>query len=195
MDVILLPTGLFLAALLLRVNDIFVLRLDERWGEIFLSKSLGLLLVLFYTRASGRTVTDLGLHGRFLGKALLVSAVAVVPVYLAAYGLQFAALAAAGKRPALAVMAIDPKTGLAGGLLFAIWLLVGNVVNSFMEEGLFRGVMLPNFGSVIGPWRRLGRGPRPRRSADGRHGHQRVRLRLFVPPDGKPVGALARAHH
>lgn len=151
MNPILLPIGLFLAALLFRVIDIFILRLDERWGEIILSKLLGFLLVLLYIRVSGRTLMDLGLHGRPLGKALLVPVLAFVPVYLAAYGLQFALLAGAGKQPSLEVAAIDPKTGMVGGLLFALWLLLGNIMNSFMEEGLFRGVMLPHFTGIIGP--------------------------------------------
>jgi membrane protease YdiL (CAAX protease family) len=46
---------------------------------------------------------------------------------------------------ALAVQAVDPKTGLAGGSAFAALLIVGNIVNSFMEEGLFRGMMLTHF--------------------------------------------------
>jgi membrane protease YdiL (CAAX protease family) len=47
-----------------------------------------------------------------------------------------------GQAPRLMFAAIDPKAGVAGGALFALWLVAGNVVNSFMEEGLFRGVML-----------------------------------------------------
>lgn len=43
---VLLPLLLTLAALLFRVADIFWLRLDERWGETLLAKSLGFLLVL-----------------------------------------------------------------------------------------------------------------------------------------------------
>ena len=43
--------------------------------------------------------------------------------------------------PVLKFAAIDPKAGVSGGLLFALWLILGNVVNAFMEEGLFRGVM------------------------------------------------------
>lgn len=37
---------LMLVALVFRLTDIFILRLDERLGEIILSKSLGFLLVL-----------------------------------------------------------------------------------------------------------------------------------------------------
>lgn len=146
------PLGLFLAALLLRVNDIFILRLDERWGEILLSKAGGFLLILLSTYASGHTLADLGLHARNLRKAILVTVVAIFPIYVAAYGLQVAVLQAAGRRPALELAAIDPKTGMAGGLLFAVWLLFGNAMNSFMEEGLFRGVMLTRFGTVMGRW-------------------------------------------
>ena len=46
-----------------------------------------------------------------------------------------------GMQPTLQLGAIDPKMGVTGGLLFGLWLLLGNFVNSFMEEGLFRGVM------------------------------------------------------
>jgi len=152
-----LPVWLFLASLLFRVIDIFILKLDERWGEIILSKSLGLVLVVLFLRAQGRTLADLGLGlglaGRGVGRALAATAIAFVPVYLVAYGLQFGVLGASGKQPALALAAIDPKTGMTGGLLFALWLVVGNVINACMEEGLFRGVMLPHFAAHMGAWR------------------------------------------
>jgi len=47
--------------------------------------------------------------------------------------------------------AIDPKTLVSGGVFFALWLLRGNIINSFMEEGLFRGVMIPLFGRALSP--------------------------------------------
>jgi membrane protease YdiL (CAAX protease family) len=47
-----------------------------------------------------------------------------------------------GQEPRFLFSAIDPKAGVTGGLLFALWLVIGNFINSFMEEGLFRGVML-----------------------------------------------------
>ena len=76
---ILVGLGLLLIALAFRLLDIFALRLDERLGEIILSKSLGFILVV----------------------------------------------------------------------LFALWLLMGNIINSFMEEGLFRGVMIRLFGRAL----------------------------------------------
>jgi membrane protease YdiL (CAAX protease family) len=47
-----------------------------------------------------------------------------------------------GQEPRLLFSAIDPKAGVTGGVLFALWLVTGNFINSFMEEGLFRGLML-----------------------------------------------------
>lgn len=124
------PLGLFLGALLFRVIDIFVLRLDDLWGEIILSKSLGLAIVLIYIRMSGRSLADLGLHRRYLGRTILVTVLAVAPVYVVAYGLQYFVLDNGGMSPYLALEAIDPKTGMAGGMVFALWLLIGNLVNS-----------------------------------------------------------------
>ena len=139
---ILVPLILLLIAVIFKILDVFVLRLDERLGEIILSKSIGFLLVLIYLWAVGKSVTAIGLHGRSVGKALIIGATGVVLVLLVSYGLQFSVLIGAGKEPGLVLTAIDPKTGMMGSLSFALFLIVGNFVNSFMEEGLFRGVML-----------------------------------------------------
>jgi len=136
--------GVLLLALALgfRVLDIFAFRFDELWGEIILSKSLALIAVLLYLAWSGRLPASIGMHRRRLGRALLI-ATGVLPIYLVGYGLAFAL--AAERRPVLELAAIDPKAGISGGVAFALFLVLGNFVNSAMEEGLFRGVLLPQF--------------------------------------------------
>ena len=67
---VLAPLVLLGLALLLRLLDLFVLHLDERLGEISLSKSLGFALVVGYTWWVGQGVTAIGLHSRNLGLAL-----------------------------------------------------------------------------------------------------------------------------
>ncbi len=121
-------------------------------GEIILSKSLGFLLVILYLWAVGRSLTAIGLHGRSVGKALAIGAGGVALVLLVSYGLQFSILVIAGKEPSLVLTAIDPKTGMTGSLSFALLLIVGNFINSFMEEGLFRGVMLRHFRVSLTFW-------------------------------------------
>jgi membrane protease YdiL (CAAX protease family) len=133
---------LMLVALIFRLIDIFVLRLDERLGEIILSKTLGFLLVLLFIWAIGRKPASIGLHGRKLGEALLIGVVITVLPFIIAYAVEVIVLGQMGQAPKLLFSAIDPKAGVTGGLMFALWLVLGNFINSFMEEGLFRGVML-----------------------------------------------------
>jgi len=150
---ILVPLILLVIALIFKILDIFVFRLDELLGEIILSKSIGFLLVIAYLLAVGKSVTAIGLHSRSVGKALIIGATGVALVLVVSYGLQFSVLIGADKQPALVLTAIDPKTGMMGSLAFAFLLIVGNFVNSFMEEGLFRGVMLRHFRASLSFWR------------------------------------------
>ena len=133
---------LMLITLSFRLIDIFVLRLDERLGEIFLSKALGFCLVLLFVWAIGRTPGSIGFHGRRLGESLLIGTVITILPFGIAYTVEWIVLQQMGQEPRLLFFAIDPKAGLTGGLFFALWLVIGNFINSFMEEGLFRGVML-----------------------------------------------------
>ena len=131
-----------LIALCFRLIDIFVLRLDERLGEIILSKALGFCLVLLFVWAIGKKPDAIGFHGRRLGEGLLIGVVITVLPFLIAYTVEWIVLGQMGQEPRLLFDAIDPKAGVTGGMLFALWLVTGNFINSFMEEGLFRGVML-----------------------------------------------------
>lgn len=133
---------LMLIALTFRLIDIFVLRLDERLGEIILSKALGFCLVLLFVWAIGKKPDSIGFHVRRLGVGLLIGTVITILPFIVAYTVEWIVLQQSGQAPRLLFSAIDPKAGVTGGLLFALWLVAGNFVNSFMEEGLFRGVML-----------------------------------------------------
>lgn len=150
---ILVPLILLFIAFIFKILDVFVLRLDELLGEIILSKSIGFLLVIGYLWAVGKSVTAIGLHSKSVGKALIIGATGVVLVLILSYGTQFSLLLGAGKEPALVLTAIDPKTGMMGSLSFALFLIVGNFINSFMEEGLFRGVMLRHFRASLSFWK------------------------------------------
>ena len=150
------PISLFLIALFLRVLDIFAFRLDELLGEIILSKSLGFVLVVAYVWWAKRKLSDIGFHTRNLGKSLWIGGLTVSCLFTLSYGFQLLALNAGGQPAKLVLSAIDPKTGMAGGLLFALWLIFGNIVNAAMEEGLFRGVMLTHFRARFNPWKALG---------------------------------------
>jgi membrane protease YdiL (CAAX protease family) len=142
---------LLVIALLFKWVDTFVLRLDERLGEIILCKTLGFVLVVVFVWAAGRSLRDIGLHSRRLGTNLLIGAGIGVIALVVAYGAEFALQL--DTQPAFRIEAIDPKAGVRGGLLFVLWMVLGNVINAFMEEGLFRGVMVRLFRVRLSPWR------------------------------------------
>lgn len=133
---------LLLIALIFRLIDIFVLRLDERLGEIILSKAVGFGFVLAFVWAIGKQPSAIGFHGKRFGGSLLLGTVITILPFILAYTVEWIVLQQIGQDPQLLLAAIDPKAGVTGRWLFALWLAVGNFVNSFMEEGLFRGVML-----------------------------------------------------
>jgi membrane protease YdiL (CAAX protease family) len=150
---ILIPIILFIIAAVFKILDVFVFRLDEVLGEIIVSKSLGFILVVAYLWFVGKSVTAIGLHGKSVTKSLIIGSTGIILILLVSYGLQFGVLSGAGKEPSLVFTAIDPKAGVTGGVAFALFLLVGNFINSFMEEGLFRGVMLRHFRVSLSFWR------------------------------------------
>lgn len=139
---ILAPLTLLVIALLLRVFDIYILRLDERLGEILLSKALGFALVIGYTWWVGQPLAAIGLHARRVGPALAIGGGFTVVAFFIGGIVQVLTF---NQGEMLVFQPVDPKTGLSGGAAFAAFLVIGNVINSFMEEGLFRGIMLPHF--------------------------------------------------
>jgi membrane protease YdiL (CAAX protease family) len=139
------------AGMVIRLLDIFVFRLDERWGEIILSKTLLCLLVLAFLLATGAGFSAIGLKregavsSALLG--LLVTALALACGYVA----ELVVLHGRGLQGRLELAAMDPKTGLSGAATFAAFLLAGNIINSLAEEGLFRGLLPLLFATRMGP--------------------------------------------
>jgi hypothetical protein len=61
---ILVPLILLIIAVIFKILDNFVLRLDEVLGELIFSKSIGFLLVVMYLWAVGKSLAAIGLHSR-----------------------------------------------------------------------------------------------------------------------------------
>lgn len=133
----------FFLVLALRSIDLFVLKLDEH--EIIVSRVLGFLLALAFLHVLRKPVGSIGLHGRNFDKAFLIGALSLSIVYMVLYAVQFYRLSNAGETTRLVFAAIDHETGTMGGLFFTAFYFIGQVVNAFTEEAIFRGVMLPHF--------------------------------------------------
>jgi len=137
-------------ALFFKWVDTFALRLDERLGEIILCKTLGFAMVVAFVWAAGRSLRDIGLHSRHLALSLLLGSGITAAALVVGYGAEF--VLQLESEPEFRLAAIDPKAGVTGGILFVLWMLLGNAINSFMEEGLFRGVMIRLFRVRLSFW-------------------------------------------
>ena len=137
--------SLYIIAWIIKIFDTYIFRLDELIGEAILTKALGFLLVVIYLWLAGRKISDIGFHSRRLGSTLLIAIAGFGLIYVIAYAAQLLILKASGVNAAIVFSAVDPRTGLSGGLFFGLWLIFSNLFNSAMEEGLFRGVMLRHF--------------------------------------------------
>lgn len=136
----------------IKILDTFIFRLDELIGEAILTKALGFALVAVYLWAAGRKLSDIGFHTKKIGISLLLAVAGFGSIYVVAYAIQLLILRGGGQQASLVFSAIDPKTGLTGGLLFGLWLVFSNLFNSAMEEGLFRGLMLRHFLLRFSSW-------------------------------------------
>jgi hypothetical protein len=97
---ILIPIILFIIAVIFKILDVFVFHIDERLGEIIISKSLGFLLVVAYLWLVGKSVRAIGLHGRFVEKSLIIGSTGIIIILLFGYGLQFWYLRLSIRQPA-----------------------------------------------------------------------------------------------
>lgn len=130
-------------SLLFRINDIFILKIDELWGEIILSKSLGFVLILLFLFLAKKKINSIGIHEKDIKISLMIGVITTIAIYIISYGMEYFFASISDKNPTFQIYAIDPKQGVAGGLIFALWLVLGNIINAFMEEGLFRGLLIP----------------------------------------------------
>lgn len=141
---IILSLAFFLIVIALRALDAFVLRLDELPDPYIFSKALGFTLVLGYLYLLRKPLDSVGLHARNFDKAFLVGMLSLLILYATLYTVQFHRLSLAGETPRLVFAAIDRGTGTMGGLYFTSFHLVGQLFNAFMEESIFRGMILPH---------------------------------------------------
>jgi len=148
---------LFSIILVLRIIEIFCLRLDEVWGEVFVSKLLGFLIIIGYLWLVKRKIRDIGLHSNNFLKSISIVIVVMTITLAFSYFAEWIYLVRRGLQPFFIIAPIsnslDAEFAVQGGFLFGLWLIFGNFMNSLMEEGLFRGVMITHFRVRLSFWK------------------------------------------
>ncbi|MHA2137283.1 MAG: CPBP family intramembrane glutamic endopeptidase [Candidatus Hodarchaeales archaeon] len=128
---LLLIIGLFLFFLIFKMLDIFWLTLDEEWGDILLSKSFSVVLILFLLIFMGKTLADIGIKREYF-------------FYNIFFSLGFVLLSIISTRLVYTFIAGDFLAWDFSEvtLTFLYFTFVTNIVNVMMEESLFRGIFL-----------------------------------------------------
>lgn len=129
--------------MLFRLLDIFIFRLDEILGEIILSKTIGFIVVILFVKSIGNKMSDIGFNLKNKMSIIIIGILMTIGLMILGYAIEF--IIFSSRSPQIAIAAIDPKAGVTGSFGFAIFLILGNVINCFMEEGLFRGILIPMF--------------------------------------------------
>lgn len=150
---IIVSLAFFFVVVALRYTEVFVPGLNALPDKSIVSKVLGFILVLRYLRVLRKPISSIGLHSRNFARAFLIGGLSLLILYAALYGVQFYLLNTAGESPKLVFAAIDKQTETMGGLYFTLFYLLGQIFNAFMEEGIFRGVMLPHFMLKFSFWK------------------------------------------
>ena len=128
-----------------RVFEYFILRTDKTWvGEAVVHKLTGIVILFAAVGFLRETLADIGLarKGRLrnIGKGLFFG----IGVFIIAYAVEIMMAIAGGTFVSLQVYvstyAVDQNLGHRTEWLFFIICIAGNMVNVFMEEGIFRGL-------------------------------------------------------
>ena len=146
--------GFFVAIVSLRAFDLFVLRVDSWPDPTIVSKSLGLLLVLWYLHSVQSHVRSVGLHTRNAPYAVGVGGLSPLVIFASLYAIEFCVLRVDGETPRVVLGVIDARTGAAvAGTVFLSVYFAGQVLNAFTEECIFRGILLPQFMRRMSFWK------------------------------------------
>jgi uncharacterized protein len=121
--------------------DVLRLQTDSVPG-LLASRVVGPLVILGFLRLIHVPLREIGLHRRRVGTAALVGGLPLVLLYALLYALHAGRLAATGDQPHLVIGVLDADNAVRGLSYTGLYLLV-TLLNSFLEEGLFRGIMLP----------------------------------------------------
>ena len=136
-----LAGSFFLISLIFRIVDIFILEMNATDFGILPSKVIPLILILLYLRHSKRKRSDIGIHSKDWRNNVVLAILTIVVFNGVLIGGNFLTLFILSMQPQLSIYKMD----------YIVFDLVFQTANAFMEEMLFRGVMLLCFMAIMSP--------------------------------------------
>jgi membrane protease YdiL (CAAX protease family) len=127
-----LALSFFLVSLVFRIIDIFVLNMGDTDFGILPSKIIPIILILGYLHYTKHNASTVGLHTHLLRLSVFLGLVVSLVYVGIDIGGSLVSLSIAGAQPTLSLYTLD----------YLGYDLVYQTANAFMEEILFRGLML-----------------------------------------------------
>lgn len=128
-------------SLLFRIIDIFVLNLDETPFNIIISKIAPLSLMLIYVGLRYRSFSPLGIHKTLFIKNVILGLFAFLFFYGMNFFIGYFLASLFNYNPMIRFTDFD--------IFYLMYFLTFLIINSFMEEGLFRGFLMRTFMTRI----------------------------------------------
>jgi uncharacterized protein len=138
--------ALLFVCLLFRLLDIFILRLDEKIGEIILSKTIGVVLIFLFIRMIGKSIKDIQLSRINLNLGARLAVFQAILALVLCFGVKYLFLASNDG---------EPQWAFSNEFTFIqiiLFVFIGNLTNTVMEEGLFRGLMIHSLLKKVPFW-------------------------------------------
>ncbi len=131
---------------LIRVLDIFVIQSDKWFGEQIVTKVVGIIIVFSYLKFKELPLNTIGLTKKQIKRSIFLGVTLILAALTIGYFTEYLYLFLAGKNPYIYFNpqqnTLLPTKIIPGSVMFAIILILGNIINSLMEEGLFRGLLM-----------------------------------------------------
>jgi membrane protease YdiL (CAAX protease family) len=126
-----------LVSLIFRIIDIFVLKLDETPFNIIISKVVPLCLMLLYVGIVYKSLKPLGIHRESFLKNFILGCTAFTLFYGIDLLINFLIATWLNYNPRVIFSIFN--------IFYLFYFVSFLIINSFMEEGLFRGIMMRSF--------------------------------------------------
>ena len=138
---------IYIMLMIVRVMELLFVKTDQTWiGENIWQKICCILMVGAALGLMNLRWKDIGFTMEGLRKGVIYGLALGISTLLLSYAAEFAVLFAMGKHPSLRFYVTNfslSKTNVTGLSVFAVLVcILGNIVNVWAEEGLFRGLFL-----------------------------------------------------
>lgn len=136
---------IFLLCFLFRAIEYFLLRTDQTfWGEAFLHKLIGIAILYLTVKLLSSNLEYIGFLKKEIWKHIFMGLLFGIFLFFIAYGIEICITISQGSFQSLQLYvssyAVIQNVGYQTGILFFAICIIGNIINVWMEEGVFRGL-------------------------------------------------------